>query len=69
MKFKDIIALLLTILGFGVGLVCAFIMAINRFKNPDMTDMRLMIDYFNVVGTGLIDCIVGMIGVKMMGEE
>lgn len=67
MKIKDVIALLLLLGGFAIGIVCAVIMTINRFKNPDMTDMRLMIEYSNVVITGVVAYLGALIGLKMMG--
>ena len=69
MKIKDVIALLLLLGGFAIGIECAVIMTINRFKNPDMTDKRLMIEYSNVVITGVVACLGALIGLKMIGDS
>ena len=67
MRFRDVFALVLMFGGAAVGLVCAVIMVINSFKNPDMTKTRLLIEYSDTVVTGVIACICSGIGMKFLG--
>ena len=68
MKFKDVLAMILMFGGFIIAIVCGVIMVINQFKNPDMTKTRLIIEYSGTVTIGIVSCICGYIGMKILSK-
>ena len=65
MKIKEFIGLICMISGVIGELVCAIMNVVFRFKNPDMTEYRMILENPTTAIVGCICLLVVLIGVHL----
>lgn len=67
MKIKEFIGLICMVSGFIGALVCAIMNVVFRFKNPDMTEYRMILENPTTVIIGCVCLLVIIIGGYLFG--
>ena len=67
MKIKEFIGLICMVGGFVGALICAIMNVVFRFKNPDMTEYRMILENPTTVIIGCICFVIIIVGGHLFG--